>query len=90
MGGPFHGKTRQQPDASRRLVARAFHRRSLIARLAASLRAFAFLGVFGPSSPSLPPLSPSFLVSAVVLRSSSSFIRCQTRLTSALFCRIGC
>eukprot|EP00964_Phaeocystis_antarctica_P038611 scaffold22083_cov54-Phaeocystis_antarctica.AAC.2 len=36
MGGPFHGKTRQQPDASRRLVARAFHRRSLIARLAAS------------------------------------------------------
>ena len=43
MGGPFHGKTRQQPDASRRLVARAharaFHRRSLIARLAASLGA---------------------------------------------------
>ena len=43
MGGPFHGKTRQQPNASRRLVARAharaFHRRSLIARLAASLGA---------------------------------------------------
>ena len=30
---------------------------------------FAFLGVLGPSSPSLPPMSPSFIVSAVVLTS---------------------
>ena len=38
MDGPFHGKTRQQPTASRRLVARAFRRRTLVARCVVSGR----------------------------------------------------
>ena len=33
MCGPFHGKTRQQHDAARRLVTRTLRRRTLVARL---------------------------------------------------------